>query len=241
MISELRDICFLDIETVGAVADYAQLPDRLKTQWARKASFFKREENQTDEDLFYDRAGIYAEFGKVVCVVVGKLYETESGAMGLKTKAFADTDEARLLTELKDLLDRMEGAIRLCAHNGKEFDFPYLSRRMLVNGIVLPAALNLSGKKPWEIQHLDTLDLWKFGDYKHYTSLDLLATIFNIPTSKGEMDGSRVNHVYYVEKDLPKIAHYCTGDVIAVAQLYLRMKGMPLLDPTLIISSGTVS
>jgi DNA polymerase elongation subunit (family B) len=241
MISELRDICFLDIETVGAVADYTQLPDRLKTQWARKASFFKREENQTDEDLFYDRAGIYAEFGKVVCVVVGKLYETESGAMGLKTKAFADTDEARLLTELKDLLDRMEGAIRLCAHNGKEFDFPYLSRRMLVNGIGLPAALNLSGKKPWEIQHLDTLDLWKFGDYKHYTSLDLLATIFNIPTSKGEMDGSRVNHVYYVEKDLPKIAHYCTGDVIAVAQLYLRMKGMPLLDPTLIISSGTVS
>ena len=230
MTPDLRDILFLDIETIGAVEHYANLDERLKTQWARKATFLKRDEGQTDEDLFYERAGIYAEFGKVVCVVVGKLFDVDERTLGLKTKAFTGGDEARLLTELKSLLDKLEPGTRLCAHNGKEFDFPYLSRRFLVNGLELPAVLNLAGKRPWEVPHLDTLELWKFGDYKHYTSLDLLAAIFNIPTSKGEMDGSRVNHVFYREKDLAKIATYCTGDVVAVAQLYLRMKSLPLVE-----------
>ncbi|MCU0419868.1 MAG: 3'-5' exonuclease [Cyclobacteriaceae bacterium] len=237
MTSELRDIVFLDIETIGAVEHYAHLDERLKTQWARKAAFLKREEGQTDEDLFYDRAGIYAEFGKVVCVVVGKLFDVDERTLGLKTKAFAEADEARLLTELKSLLDKLEPGTRLCAHNGKEFDFPYLSRRFLVNGLELPAVLNLAGKRPWEVPHLDTLELWKFGDYKHYTSLDLLAAIFNIPTSKGEMDGSRVNHVFYKEKNLAKIASYCTGDVVAVAQLYLRMKSLPLVEEKNIVQA----
>ncbi len=237
MAPDLRDIVFLDIETIGSVERYSQLDERLKIQWARKAAFLKREEGQTDEDLFYERAGIYAEFGKVVCVVVGKLFDVDEHTLGLKTKAFADADEARLLTEFKSLLDKLEPGTRLCAHNGKEFDFPYLSRRMLVNGLELPAVLNLAGKRPWEVPHLDTLELWKFGDYKHYTSLDLLAAIFNIPTSKGEMDGSRVNHVFYQEKNLAKIASYCTGDVVAVAQLYLRMKSLPLVEERNIVQA----
>lgn len=232
MNSELRDILFLDIETVGCVDCYDNLHDRLKTQWARKASFLRREEGQTDEDLFNNRAGIYAEFGKTIVVAVGKYYENEKGEIGLKTKYFADHDEKKLLQDFKAMLDKMDpAATRLCAHNGKEFDFPYLCRRMLISGVTHPAVLNQSGRKPWEVTHLDTMEMWKFGDYKHYTSLDLLSAIFDIPSSKEVMDGSMVNEVYYKEKDLAKIAQYCLGDVIAIAQLYLRFKGQELIRP----------
>jgi DNA polymerase elongation subunit (family B) len=128
------------------------------------------------------------------------------------------------------MLDKADPKTKLCAHNGKEFDFPYLSRRMLVNSITLPSLLHLSGAKKWEVPHLDTMEMWKFGDYKHYTSLDLLLALFNIPSSKSEMDGSKVNGVYYQEKDLKKIATYCVSDVVAIAQLYLKMKNLPLIE-----------
>lgn len=232
---EFKEILFLDIETVAAAENYSKLDERLKVQWARKASFFRRSEDQTDEDLFNSRAGIYAEFGKIVSIAIGMFTENEKGELGLKTKYFTSHSEAELLIEFNQLLDKLGPDTKLCAHNGKEFDFPYLSRRMLINGIALPHVLNLSGKKPWDIPHLDTLELWKFGDYKHFTSLDLLATLFNIPTSKGVMDGSQVNEVYYKEKDLTKISVYCVGDVIAVAQLYLRLKGLPLMSQQNII------
>ncbi len=230
MAPELKDILFLDIETVGIAQHHHQLSERFKTQWARKASFLKREENQTDEDLFAARAGIYAEFGKIIVVAVGKYVENENGTLGLKSKYFADDDEKKLLIEFKETLEKLDAKTKLCAHNGKEFDFPYLSRRMLVNGIALPTLLNHSGRKPWDVPHLDTMEMWKFGDYKHYTSLDLLLALFNIPSSKGVMDGSKVNEVYYREKDLKKIAEYCVSDVVAIAQLYLKMKGLPLMD-----------
>lgn len=226
---ELKDILFLDIETIGCVSHYTQLNERLKTQWARKAGFFRREEGQTDEDLFHERAGIYAEFGKIIVISIGKYVHLENGEFGIKTRCFADHDEKKLLADFRISLEKMGPAVKLCAHNGKEFDFPYLCRRMLVNGITLPAVLNTAGKKPWEIGHIDTMELWKFGDHKHYTSLDLLAAIFDIPTSKGAMDGSKVSKVYYEEKDLGKIAEYCKGDVVAIAQLYLKMKGLGLV------------
>ncbi len=226
----LKDILFLDIETVGCVGDFRDLNERLKTQWARKASFLKRTEDQTDEDLFKERAGIYAEFGKIIVVAVGKYTENEKGELGLRLKYFADHEEKKILTEFKAMLEKHDPNTKLCAHNGKEFDFPYLSRRMLIHGISLPNALNLSGKKSWEVPHLDTMEMWKFGDYKHYTSLDLLTALFDIPTSKGVMDGSMVNSVYYQEKDLKKIATYCVSDVVAIAQLYLKLKGMEMIE-----------
>jgi DNA polymerase elongation subunit (family B) len=229
MIPELRDILFLDIETVASTDNFASLDERLKTQWSRKASFLKREEGVTDEQLFHQRAGIYAEFGKIICIAVGKLYDTESGELGLKTKAYYGHDEKTVLTEFIAMLEKLDANTRFCAHNGKEFDYPYMSRRMLVNGIPLPAPLNLAGKKSWEVNHLDTMELWKFGDYKHYTSLDLLAAIFNIPSSKNGIDGSQVNSVYYKEKDLERIKDYCVSDVVVLTQLYLRMKGLPLI------------
>lgn len=229
MNADLKDILFLDIETVRAVKDYSSLNERLKTQWARKASFFKREENQTDADLFQDKAGIYAEFGKIIVIGIGK-YTEQNGVLGIRTRYFADDDEKKVLAEFRDALEKMGPTVKLCAHNGKEFDFPYICRRSLVNGLPIPSVLNVSGKKPWEVSHLDTMDMWKFGDFKHYTSLDLLAAIFDIPTSKSTMDGSMVSQVYHEQGDLKKIAEYCIGDVVAVAQLYLRMKGLPLID-----------
>lgn len=236
MLPELKDILFLDIETVRAVDQYANLNERLKTQWARKASFFKREEGQTDEDLFHDRAGIYAEFGKIIVIGIGK-YTEQNGALSLRTRYFADDNEKKVLTEFRDTLEKMGPQVRLCAHNGKEFDFPYICRRSLVNGLPIPSVLNVAGKKPWEVGHLDTMEMWKFGDFKHYTSLDLLAAIFEIPTSKGIMDGSMVSDVYHQHGDLKKIAEYCLGDVVAVAQLYLKMKGLPLIPADQIVNS----
>jgi hypothetical protein len=229
---DFRNILFLDIETVGCVPAYDRLDERLKVQWTRKANFFRQRDPQlTDEDLFNERAGIYAEFGKIIVICIGKFSMNDSGNRILRTRSFAHHDEGALLREFSAVLEKMDQSqIRLCAHNGKEFDYPYLSRRMLVNGITLPECLSMSGKKPWEIPHLDTLEMWKFGDYKHYTSLDLLATLFNIPTSKGDLDGSRVNETYYREKDLQKIVEYCVGDVVVVSQLFLRMKGQPLID-----------
>ena len=234
----LKNILFLDIETVGCVESYSLLSERLKTQWARKANFFKRDENQTDEDLFHEKAGIYAEFGKIIVIAIGKYTENEKGEIGLRTKYFADHDEKKLLTDFKAMLEKLDVSTKLCAHNGKEFDFPYMSRRILINGFSLPFLLDYAGKKPWEIPHLDTLELWKFGDYKHYTSLDLLAAIFNIPSSKGSMDGSMVNEAYYREKQLQKIAEYCVGDVVAIAQLYLKMKGLNLIEEQNIIQAS---
>jgi 3'-5' exonuclease len=238
MAPDLRDILFLDIETVACTDNFNTLDERLKTQWSRKAGFLKRDEAITDEELFHQRAGIYAEFGKIVCIAVGKLYDTGAG-LGLKTKAYYNHDEKALLTDFKAMLEKIDSAnVKLCAHNGKEFDFPYMCRRMLIHGISLPGPLNLSGRKPWENQHLDTLELWKFGDYKHYTSLDLLAAIFNIPSSKSDIDGSQVNTVYYQENDLEKIKLYCIRDVVVLTQLFLRMKGYPLLETSNIIHAS---
>lgn len=233
---DLSNILFLDIETVACTDDYSKLNERMKTQWARKSSFFKREETQTDEDMFHLRAGIYAEFGKIIAIAIGKYHEPSPGKLGIKIRCIYSDDEKKVLNDFKHVLEKTDqNSTKLCAHNGKEFDFPYLSRRMLVNSIGLPSALNLSGKKSWEVPHLDTMEMWKFGDYKHYTSLDLLAAIFNIPTSKTEMDGSMVNHVYYTERNLEKIANYCKGDVVAVAQLYLRLKGFDIVSEDFIV------
>jgi DNA polymerase elongation subunit (family B) len=238
MIHELRDILFLDIETVANTNDFTSLDERLKAQWARKVSFFKREHGQSDEELYHERAGIYAEFGKVVCIAVGKFFDLESGELGLKTKVYSGHDERALLLEFKGMVEKMDAStLRLCAHNGKEFDYPYLCRRMLIHSIALPEALNLGGKKSWEVPHLDTLELWKFGDYKHFTSLDLLAAVFNIPSSKNNIDGSRVNHVYHQEQDLPRISEYCRGDVVVLAQLFLKLKGQPLISDTQIVTA----
>ena len=229
----LRNLLILDIETVALTKEYQKLNADLRKHWERKSSFLKNDDELTAEELFSEKAGIYAEFGKVITVAFGIFHELPDGNLALRVKSVAGDDEESLLTEIKDFLETKFDPenLRLCAHNGKEFDFPYLSRRMLLNGIKLPYVLDNSGKKPWEVNFLDTMEMWKFGDRKNFTSLDLLTTIFNIPSSKSDIDGSMVNQVYYEEENgLERIRKYCQGDVIATAQLFLRMNALPVVD-----------
>lgn len=226
---ELKNILFLDVETVSSHAQYDELDERLKTQWARKASFFKKFEDATPDELYFERAGIYAEFGKVIVISLGYFHE-EGEKLTFRVTSLYNHDEKALLEKFSSILSKMNDDIKLCAHNGREFDFPYLSRRLLINNIGLPSALNLSGKKPWEINHIDTMDMWKFGDYKHFTSLELLAALFNIDSSKSDIDGSMVNEVYYKEDGLRRVADYCRDDVIVTAKLYCKLKSLDTGD-----------
>ncbi len=220
----LRNILFLDIETVPQYANFEELPERKQTLWDKKSMQWRKE---ITEEEAYERAGIYAEFGKIVCICAGSVVDGT-----LHIKSFYSDDEKSLLEEFKRSLEKFAKQQNplLCAHNGKEFDFPYLCRRMLINGIRLPRLLQIQKKKPWEVPFLDTLDLWRFGDYKHYTSLDLLCDIFEIPTPKSDIDGSEVAGVYWQEKNLERIVKYCEADVVALTQLFLRMQGLPLLS-----------
>ncbi len=231
---KLEKVIFIDIETVPLFPSHDLLSDKWKRLWERKSGYIGNDE-ETPESL-YERAGIYAEFGKIICISIGIIRSIE-GKNSLRVKSFYGDDEKQLLVDFSALLRNHFKAsdYLLCAHNGKEFDFPYIARRMLVNGLKLPYLLDTAGRKPWEIQHLDTLQLWKFGDYKHYTSLDVLTTLFSIPTPKSDMDGSDVARVYWQDKDLPRIVEYCQRDVVAVAQLILKYKGDELLDPKSVI------
>jgi len=225
-----EDILFIDIETVPQHSDLNQLPERLQHLWDKKSSHF-RDENQLPADV-YERAGIYAEFGRIICISAGGIIQ-KNGERFYKVKSFCDPDEKKLLMEFNEMVEKFTSnpKKKLCAHNGQEFDYPYISRRSLINGIKLPRILDISGAKPWEIKErlLDTLQMWKFGDYKNYTSLDLLCAIFNIPTPKDDIDGSEVAKVYYQEKNLDRIVRYCEKDTLALTNLMLRYKGEPII------------
>jgi uncharacterized protein YprB with RNaseH-like and TPR domain len=229
MISKLalENILFLDIETVPEEKDFNDLDISKQELWEAKSKYQRKEEFSPEE--FYQRAGIWAEFGKIICISVG-YFNIENEARTFRVKSFSG-NEASLLKQFKDLLISHFSQPKhlLCAHNGKEFDFPYIARRMIIHGITLPYKLNLFGKKPWEVPHLDTLELWKFGDYKNYTSLKLLTNVLGIPSPKGDIDGSEVYKVYYKDKDIIRIIDYCERDTIAVAQILLRLRGDDLL------------
>jgi len=225
---KLEDILFLDIETVPEVATFSELSDEKQELYALKTQYQRKDELTAEE--FYERAGIWAEFGKIICISVGYFVVIDS-KRNFRVKSYSG-DEMQLLEEFKKLLENHfnKSSQLLCAHNGKEFDFPFIARRMIIHGISLPEKLNLFGKKPWEVAHLDTMELWKFGDYKHYTSLKLLANILGIPSPKQDIDGSQVAAVYYKENDLEKIIKYCERDTIAVAQLLLRFNNLDILQ-----------
>jgi len=225
-----QNVLFLDIETVPAAPSYEDAGPEVKALWEKKSVHIQKE-NETVADT-YERAGIYAEFGKVVCVSAGFIFNRE-GEKWFRVKSFVGDDERQILSDLSAMLtNRYKRDMLLCAHNGKEFDFPYLARRMLINGITLPPVLDVAGKKPWEVPFLDTLELWKFGDYKHYTSLELLSFLFRLPSPKADLEGSMVAGVYWREHDLERISRYCEGDAFTVAQLFLRFQGQPLIDPS---------
>lgn len=232
---KLNNILFLDIETVPQEENWNNLTKETQEFYSKKTQYQRKEEFTAEE--FYERAGIWAEFGKIICISVGFFVESNNVNQFRVTSFFGD-DEAKLLKEFKVLLNShfSKPAHVLCAHNGKEFDFPFIARRMIVHQIELPKKLNLFGKKPWEVSHLDTLELWKFGDYKHYTSLKLLTSILGISSPKDDIDGSEVARVYYHEKNIQRIVDYCEKDTIAVAQVFLRFNNQELLKETDIVS-----
>jgi DNA polymerase elongation subunit (family B) len=222
---KLDNILFIDIETVPQYSSYDELNDRWKSLWNRKASYLAR--NQETPEEMYNRAGIYAEFGKIICISGGFLSRNGNG-WSFRVKSFYGHDEKIVLKEFSELLNSRfsDTGKALCAHNGKEFDFPYLGRRILINELPLPYILDLAGKKPWEVSHIDTMDLWKFGDFKSFTSLDLLAAAFDIPSPKDDIDGSQVYGVYYNETDgLERIKTYCEKDIATLARVLLKFTG----------------
>lgn len=228
----LNDVLFLDIETIPVSPDYAHLPENLVKHWDKKAKFIRESEDE-DPEITFKRAGIYAEFARIICISTGFITDDI-----LRIKSFYGPDEKLLLSEFASMLHKYYHKEKnlLCAHNGKEFDYPFLARRMLVNGIEIPDILDNAGKKPWQIRHLDTMELWKFGDYKSYTSLELLTTLLDIPNPKDDIDGSEVGKVYWIDHDLPRIVEYCQRDVIALTRLMQRYQHKPLIiDENIIV------
>lgn len=226
---KVEDIMFLDIETVPESPSYELMKPAMQNLWDKKSKQFRSPE-QTPQDV-YERAGIYSEFGKIICISVGLI--KDKNPFSFRLKSFFGKDEKLLLSDFSAMLSKFSRNNReavLCAHNGKEFDFPYIARRMIINSLVIPEILDNAGKKPWEIKLLDTMDLWKFGDYKNYTSLDLLTSILGIPTPKDDIDGSMVAGIYYNEDNIERIVHYCEKDVLAIARVILRYMNLPGID-----------
>lgn len=228
----LHQILVLDIETVPQYSSFEEVPGNYQNLWEYKTRF-QRKNGESPSD-FYSRGGIWAEFGKIVCISAG-IFSSEKDHITLRVKSFFGHDETMILESFSSTLIKLSKNLTLCAHNGKEFDFPYLCRRMLINGLPIPVQLNIHGKKPWEVNQVDTMDLWKFGDYKNYTSLNLLAAVFDIPSPKDDIDGSEVHQVYWKEKNLERIRTYCERDVITTSQLLLKFKSLPLLTSGQII------
>lgn len=224
----LQNILFIDIETVPETQDFDMLSQEKQELFSLKTKYQRKEDESAES--FYERAGIWAEFGKIVCISAG-FFTIKNDVRNFRVTSFFG-EEKKILADFSNLLNNhFNGAEHvLCGHNAKEFDFPFMARRIIINGLKIPAKLNLFGKKPWEIPYLDTMELWKFGDYKHYTSLRLLTNILDIPSPKDDIDGSEVAQVYYVEKDIDRIVTYCEKDVITVAQVLLKFRGEEILD-----------
>jgi uncharacterized protein YprB with RNaseH-like and TPR domain len=231
---DLHNLLVIDIETVPQYGTHNEVPEHFKKLWEVKTQYQRKDE--TPEE-YYQRAGIWAEFGKIVCISVGVFTKGKEN-IGLRVKSFAGHNEKELLINFSALLFSQPANLVLVAHNGKEFDYPYICRRLLINGLPFPPQLQLAGKKPWEIIHLDTMELWKFGDYKNFTSLNLLTAIFDIPTPKDDIDGSMVGHVYWNENQLDRICTYCQKDVVATAQLIRRYRGEDLIKDEMITIVG---
>ena len=226
----IEEVLFLDIETAPLAPEYNELTEKWRQLWEHKMQY-NINNGETAGDL-YDRAGIYAEFGKIICISAGYVTQKQ-GELFFRVKSFYDDDEKKLISNFFNAWEKFSraGKRRLCAHNGQDFDYPYIARRALVNNVSLPKILDIAGSKPWEVkeQLIDTLQLWKFGDYKHYTSLSLLCELFKIPTPKDDIDGSQVAKIYWEENDLDRIIRYCEKDTLAVANLLLRYKSKKII------------
>lgn len=225
----LENVLFLDIETVPVMRDYNMLNEHMQELWDKKVAVPVKNEEGLPEEL-WERGGLYAEFGKIICISAG-IFSNLEEPRRFRIKSFAGDAEADILKGFSRLLEKFRPGkeLNLCAHNGKDFDYPYIARRMIINGIPVPEVLNVAGKKPWEVHFLDTMELWKFGAYRHYISLALMAEILDIPNPKDDIDGSQVGKVYYEDRDINRIVRYCEKDVLTVAQILLKLRGESLI------------
>jgi len=232
--AQIENLMFLDIETVPMAPTYEELSPRMREMWDAKVRRYQRAEPEKEiSQLFLEKAGIHAEFGRVVCISCGLIRFADEGKPDIRLKSYFDTEEKVLLEAFGrdvDHFTRSREGRSLCAHNGREFDFPYLGRRYLIHGLEIPYVLRIQGKKPWEVSFVDTMELWKFGDYKAYTSLNLLSAVLDVPSPKDDIDGSQVRAVYWEENDIERIKNYCEKDVLTTAQVLLRMSRLPLID-----------
>ena len=235
----LEKILFLDIETVSESRDYGSLSHRMQALWDKKSRKYQQGDTHDPAQVYKEKAGIHAEFAKVACISCGYLKFTRgTGEAHLRVKSFYDLEEKVVLEDFGKMLNnwafdnlgKRYPDRTICAHNGKEFDFPFLGRRYLIKQISLPDMLNLQGKKPWETNLVDTMELWKFGDFKAYTSLDLLSAVLDVPSPKDDIDGSQVGRVFWEDNDLERIKNYCEKDVLTTAQVLLRMCRLPLAE-----------
>ena len=226
---KLEKVLFLDIETVPCESNFEDLAPTFQKLWDEKTQW-QRNDEFTPSEFYKLKAGVMAEFAKIICISVGYLF-SENKEDHFRIKSFYGKEEKQILLDFNSLLNsqfQTESHL-LCAHNGKGFDFPFIARRTLINGLKLPKLLDIAGKKPWEINHLDTMEMWRFGDYKNFTSIKLLAALFNILTPKDDIDGSQVARLYWEENDLERIKKYCQKDTLTVAQLLLKYKGKKLI------------
>lgn len=221
--AETSNILFLDIETVPLVYRYNELDETTRDLWNRKWQF----QRDNTPEQHYAKAGIFAEFAKVVCIGLGYVHNNR-----FRVTTYTDDNEQALLQRFAQLLNEKFNTDRnlLCAHNGKEFDFPFLCRRMLINAVPLPRMLRIQGLKPWQVPHIDTMELWKFGDIKNFTSLNLMAHVLGFPSPKDDIEGSMVAKVWYENNDPERIARYCRKDVITLARVYRRFAGEPNIE-----------
>lgn len=228
---DIKNLLVIDVETASIVPKYQDLEERFKPLWDRKARKF--DDEAKPEDVFYEKAALLAEFGRIISIGVGYFHLNEKKETCLRVKVFAGENEKDILNDFKQLVEEKfnQKKLTFVAHNGKDFDYPFLCRRMLVNGISLPVVLDFYNKKPWEIPHEDTMQMWRFGEIRNYTSLELLAALFGIESSKTDLDGSEVSRVFHEEGDLERIKEYCKDDVIVTARIYLRLQVLPDLKP----------
>lgn len=226
-----ENLLLIDIETVPLYNNYQQLNEKLQRLWDKKSLTLDKD-NLNTAATFSEKAGIYAEFGKIVCIGLGYFVKSNE-RFSLKVKTLAGHDEKKLLEDFRQVCNKFfkHPEKQFCGHNIREFDIPYICRRSFINQIQLPEILmDLQNKKPWENPMLDTLQFWKFGEYKNFTSVDLLSTILEIESPKDDIDGSEVAGVYWKENDLDRIVRYCNKDVVTVAQILMRLNALPLLN-----------
>lgn len=234
MLEALKHLLFIDIETASGHLSFDELSEGLQQEWLRKAQTKWNAEPEDAPRLFFEKAAILAEFGKIVCISVGCLRQ-RGEELKLLLRSYASEDEKSLLKSfcegLNKFIQSLGGGqarpLTFVGHNIKEFDLPYISRRLIIQGMPLPECMRLHGKKPWEVPHLDTMQLWGFGDVKAFTRLALLAEVLGIPSPKDDINGADVTRVYWQEKDLTRIATYCQKDVETTAKIYLRLMGHP--------------